>query len=180
MNRIVARFVVALCTLVVLAGCASTSVTKSGDQARFAEPNMRIDKILSPAGLDGTVKELYMLQAEFVGVDGEPLTFRDASGNLSTVFRTIETSNSLPFVREFILGVSPVAAVAFINGRTARSVAEKGACGAGSVCPGATVVNNQLSSVAQAVNENKVGIDVNAGMGSLPCARTNTCAKLGD
>ena len=177
MKQLFLRLVMAMCTLVVLAGCASTRDTvTAGDQARFVQPNMRIDKILMPSGVDGTVKEMYMLQAEFKGVDGKPIPFRDQHGNMTTVFRTIETANSLPFVREFILGVSPGAAVAFINGRAARSVAEKGQCADGANC--GTVINTQANSVSESLSQNQNTIKVNAG--TLPCARTNSCGNLGN
>lgn len=170
------RILTVLSMLVMLAGCSTTSQITYGDQARFAKPNMRIDKILTPAGVDGTVKELFMLQAEFIGADGKPLPFQDARGNVVTVFRTIETANSLPFVREFILGTSPGAAVAFINGRSARSVADIGKCGPGANC--GTVNNISTSSAAQSLSQTQ--LDVTASTGGLPCARANNCAALGN
>lgn len=64
---------------------------------------------------------------------------------------------------------------ALINASAGRSIAAKNRCPAGSVCPGATVITNQVQSVAEALNENRVRIGVNAGVPA--CARTasNTC-----
>lgn len=65
---------------------------------------------------------------------------------------------------------------ALVNGNTARAVAEKGKCPAGSVCNG-TIINNNLQSVANALNENKVKIGVEAGAVAPACAATNSCGK---
>ncbi len=58
---------------------------------------------------------------------------------------------------------------AIVNGNTARAVAEKGKCPAGSVCNG-TVINNQVKaeSVAKAINMATLKME-------SPCANTNTC-----
>ncbi len=65
---------------------------------------------------------------------------------------------------------------ALINGNTARSVAERGRCPAGAVCN--STINN-VQSVANALNENKVKIGVEAGGAGAPaaCAATSTCGK---
>ncbi len=69
--------------------------------------------------------------------------------------------------------VSGVGAAA-TNGVFARSVAGIGRCSPGSVCNG-TVITNQVQSVADALNQNKV--DVGASAGISACAATNTCGK---
>lgn len=166
----IVRLLLALMLSALFAGCATKASTTMGDVSRLSEPNMRIDKILMPAGVDGTVQELYVFQLQYKGSDGKPIMYRDAAGNMTDVIRWHETARSLPFVREFILGASPGAAVAFINGRTARRVAEIGRCPEGSHCGDLTVV----SANAENINQNRVQVGVNAG---LPCAAAGTCLK---
>lgn len=74
------------------------------------------------------------------------------------------------------VGVLGGTGAAVVNGNTARSVSEKGKCPAGSVCNG-TIINNQLQSVANALNENKVKIGVSAGAPVAACAATNSCGN---
>lgn len=62
---------------------------------------------------------------------------------------------------------------ALVNGNTARSVADRGACKVGANC--GTVFNNQLQSVAEAINTNKVDIGVNTP--AKACAKTNSCGS---
>jgi hypothetical protein len=74
------------------------------------------------------------------------------------------------------VGVMGGTGAAVVNGDTARSVAEKGKCGPGANC--GTVFNNQVQSLAEALNDNKVKIGVTSGSGVAPaCEATKTCPK---
>jgi hypothetical protein len=128
MKKNLIRWIMVALALTVLGGCA-TNVTKSvtsGDMSRLHAPNFRMDTILMGAALDGTVEELKVFQLEYVDAAGKPVVFYNDKGVAVTVLRWHETARSLPFTREFVLGLSPGAAVAFINGRTARRVAQEG------------------------------------------------------
>lgn len=166
----IVRLLLALMLSAVFTGCATKASITMGDTSRLFEPNMRIDKILVPAVVDGTVQELYVFQLQYKGGDGKLVMYRDSAGNMTDTIRWHETARSLPFVREFILGASPGAAVAFINGRTARRVAEIGRCPEGSYCGDLTMVS--ANAVAEQSQRSQVG--VNAG---LPCAATNSCLR---
>ena len=75
------------------------------------------------------------------------------------------------------VGVMGGTGAAVVNGNTARSVAEKGRCPAGAVC-GGNVITNQVQSLAEALNDNKVKIGVSSGGPAVhACEATKTCPK---
>ncbi len=73
-----------------------------------------------------------------------------------------------------IVGAVGGTGAALINGNTARSVARTGQCKEGANC--GTVITNQVQSIAEALNDNKVKIGVSAGTAAA-CAATNTCGQ---
>lgn len=75
-------------------------------------------------------------------------------------------------VGQAVVGAVGGTGAALINNNAARAVANKGRCAAGSVCNG-TVITNQVQSVAEALNQNKVDIGVSAGA----CGLKNTCGN---
>ncbi len=75
---------------------------------------------------------------------------------------------------QLAVGVGTAVAGGATQGLFGVKIAKTGRCPAGSVCPGGTLIQNQVQAVADALLQNQVGIDV--GVGGT-CAATNSCGK---
>jgi len=168
------RLIAMIVSAFVLVGCASTAHVTKGDQSRLYEPNIRVDKTLTPAAFDGTVGELYVYQVQYKKNDGSLVLFTDEQGQVTDTLRWTETSLSLPFLRQMALTLTPSIGVALINKRAAENVAKtaancQGPCGA----PTFNLYGGQGgTAVAQTRNDSATTVNTTVGG---PC--TAGCLK---
>ena len=130
----------------LLGACASSGKRQEyGDTSRMYDVNVQVDKVMMRSGgVDGTDQEMYAFQIEFVSkLTKQPYLFKDEHGNSVSVMKFWETARDAPFVQKMLLSATPAVLTSYLNGRTARSVAEKG-CPDGKSC--APVVNSTVNN----------------------------------
>lgn len=170
-SRRVTLWLVLLVSLFV-GGCASTSAIHTnakGEKVEFQDDDMYVSFVRIS---DGFSHEATLVRARWREID--PMT-----GKPTTWQQYVELIKGSTFWREFALVASPATAVAFINGRTGRSIADKSSCRDGNCPPGMLLQNNNLvQSEANSGSVTDVRVDTQVGS-RLPCATTNSCTSTG-
>ncbi len=147
MNRRGFLSVAAALSSTLLGACAAPSKRQEyGDTSRMFDVNMQMDKMMMRSGgIDGTDQEMISFQIEYVNKATKlPYMFKDEFGNATPILKFWETARDAPFVQKLALTMAPATFVAYLNGRTARSVADKcpdGKCGPSFSSNNSTVIN---------------------------------------
>ncbi len=156
------RFMASLVLVLVtgfLGACASSDLVKlpDGKFGHMKTVGDTLDRSTSFAGVYDCP----------VDKDGKPLYGK------CTPVGPVDRVHGQTVAGQAVVGAVAGTGAAIINGNTARAVADRGQCKAGANC--GTVINNQVQSVAEALNDNRVRVGV--GVGAPACAATNTCGN---